>query len=145
MKPPVSATEDRGARTAEGSGKGRKLLGALGEEAAAEHLERNGYSILERNYRSRIGEIDIIARHGEDIVFVEVKTRKSSRFGLGEEAVGRQKQVALARLAAQYLAQNRLGGLNCRFDVVVIRRTGAPVFEIEHIPNAFGVGGSYTY
>ena len=123
---------------------GQKLLGARGEEAAADYLERKGYAILERNYRCRAGEVDMIAGDGADVVFVEVKTRRSRRFGSGAEAVGRQKQMALARLAAEYLARRRLVGVNCRFDVVVVDET-AEGFRIEHIRNAFEVQGSYSY
>lgn len=133
MKRPVGQTSRPGLQ--------RKLLGARGEEAAAAYLERSGYSILERNYRSRAGEIDIIAGDGADIVFVEVKTRKSRRFGSGAEAVGQRKQTALVRLAAEYLGKNRLGGVNCRFDVIVMGED----FRIDHIRNAFDSRGSYSY
>lgn len=83
-------------------------------------LERRGYAILERRYRTNRGEIDIVARDGSAIVFVEVKARVTREFGTAAEAVTPRKQRQLARMAIEYLARHRLAGCPCRFDVVAI-------------------------
>lgn len=80
-----------------------RQLGTLGEDIAAHMIMERGYTILERNFRCKYGEIDIIATDGELIIFVEVKTRRTKRFGLPEEAVGQIKQNRLRQLAALYL------------------------------------------
>jgi putative endonuclease len=98
----------------------RISLGKLGEDLACRELERRGYAILARRYRTRSGELDIIARDGRTIVFVEVKTRETSAFGLPAEAITSLKQRRMVRLATQYLAVNRLGDCPCRFDVVSV-------------------------
>jgi putative endonuclease len=111
--------------------------GALGEEIAAGFLARHGYRIIERNFRfRRSGEIDIVARDGEDLVFCEVKMRSSDAFGLPEEAVTPSKQRRIRKIAAAYLAVNRIAGRACRFDVVSIR-SGAGPPEISLFRDAF--------
>src|SRR3989475_12933852 len=88
---------------------GRSVLGEEGERAAARFLEARGYRILERNYRTRRGEIDLIAEDGRILVFVEVKVRLDDRFGGPAAAITRAKQARIARLAQQYLAWRRGG------------------------------------
>ncbi|GAW92859.1 YraN family protein [Calderihabitans maritimus] len=100
--------------------KQKKKLGKRGEEEAVRYLRKNGYRILETNFRCRLGEIDIVAKEGEDIVFVEVRSRTSSLFGLPEETVSWTKQRKLLQLARVYLTAKRLEGKNFRFDVVGI-------------------------
>jgi len=118
----------------------RRMLGARGEEAAVKLLRRRGYTILCRNYRCPLGELDIVAREGETIVFVEVKTRSTEEYGDPLEAVGWGKQRKLARLAQHFLLTHRLHGSPCRFDVVsVVIGTDGRVHSIDHIPDAFGV------
>jgi putative endonuclease len=95
--------------------------GALGEDLAAAHLKKAGYVILERNYRCPVGEMDIVARDGDVLVFVEVKSRRSGTFGEPEESVGPGKQRRLTRISLQYLNQKRLHDEKCRFDVVSVR------------------------
>ncbi|MBN1140861.1 MAG: YraN family protein [Deltaproteobacteria bacterium] len=115
----------------------RLSLGKWGEETAAGYLQTHGMKIVERNYRTPIGEIDLIARHGKILVFVEVKTRRSDLFGLPQEAVGARKQRQIIR-ATQWYLQNHPTPLQPRFDVVAVTiANGAPV--IEHIPGAFGL------
>jgi putative endonuclease len=117
---------------------GRRELGDRGEDLAAAALKRQGYKIIERNYLTPLGEIDIIAKQRGILVFIEVKTRKSDRFGTPAEAVHPAKQVKLRRLADYYLKQKRLGEAPVRFDVVgIMVKDGDPVIEI--IPNAFGI------
>ena len=121
------------------SGRGSKahlLVGQEGEELAVRYLKRLGYRIICRNYRSPLGEIDIIARHGEVLVFVEVKSRSSQTFGSPGMAVTLAKQRKLSQVAWHYLQKHNLTEVSARFDVVTISgRKGAPLFEV--IENAF--------
>lgn len=94
--------------------------GKLGEEIAAEFLKQNGYEIVEQNFYYQHGEIDIIAREGETLAFVEVKMRKSEAFGAPEEFVTPVKQDLLRRTAEGYMIERNIGEANCRFDVVAI-------------------------
>ena len=110
--------------------------GRQGEEMARRFLEGLGFTILETNYRFRHGEIDIIARDGEDLVFCEVKARSNDEYGGPEEAVTPRKQVQLRKVARGYLHERGISGQACRFDVVAIRLTGAEP-EINHLKNAF--------
>ena len=87
----------------------RAVIGSEGERAAAEFLEARGYRILERNYRTRLGEIDLVADEGGTLVFVEVKVRRNDRFGGPAAAITSAKQARIARLAQQYMVSRRLG------------------------------------
>ena len=98
----------------------RKSLGAEGERAAESFLRRQRYTILERNYRCRAGEVDLIALDGRVLVFIEVKTRRYRGTGSPLEAVGHHKQRQIARVAQHYVSTHRLEGRNARFDVVGI-------------------------
>ena len=98
----------------------RQQLGRIGEELAVAELERLGYAILERRYRTRCGEIDIIADDEGTLVFVEVKARATAEFGTAAEAVTRQKQLKLVAMATDYLARAQVRDRPCRFDVVAI-------------------------
>lgn len=102
----------------------RQQLGETGEALACAALERQGYAILARRYRTRFGEIDIVARDGPTTVFVEVKTRAGEAFGRGAEAVTRWKQRRIAQMAVDFLARRRLQDQPCRFDVVEVAITG---------------------
>ena len=117
----------------------RQQLGRLGEDLAVAELERRGYAVLARRYRTQHGEIDIVASDTGTIVFVEVKARETSEFGTAAEAVTRRKQRRLAAMAVDYLARNRLIGRPCRFDVVAIDGIGDER-RITVYPNAFAVG-----
>jgi len=114
----------------------RQTLGELGETLACDELRRRGYAILERRYRTRYGEIDVVARHGEVLVFVEVKTRVSDAFGSGAEAVTGYKQRRVARMAADFLARRRIQDRPCRFDVVSVA-VGQERPKIEVFVGAF--------
>ena len=99
----------------------RAALGALGERLASEHLERQGYRILERNFRCRMGEIDLIARRGNDLVFTEVKLRKDASHGEAREFVTAAKQRKLYLTAEYYLsARPWAQDLQARFDVIEV-------------------------
>ena len=115
----------------------RRLFGDWGEDAATLFLKNHGYKIIQRNYRTRRGEIDIIAVDGETTVFIEVKSRKSRNYGAPYEAVTQRKQQQILRVAQQYLVKN--GGLDqsIRFDVVSVE--SGDKFSVEHIENAFGL------
>lgn len=115
-------------------------VGSYGEEIAASYLKKQGYRILEQNYRKRYGEIDIIAEDGEDIVFVEVKTRKSDLFGSPFEAVDTRKQHRMSRVALAYLHSRKMSDRSARFDVVAVMVRAGMSLSVEVIRNAFEVG-----
>lgn len=114
----------------------RQDLGKSGEDVACRELGRRGYEILARRYRSRFGEIDIVARSNKTIVFVEVKTRAGDEFGGGAAAVTPWKQRRIAQMAIDYLSRNELHDQPCRFDVVTVdvKDSGPEVIVYE---NAF--------
>ena len=116
---------------------GKKSVGERGEDLAARHLRRRGCRVLKRNYASPLGEMDIIARDGEVLVVVEVKTRASDDFGGPLAAVDVRKQRKLAQVAQCYLKQHRLGEVPCRFDVVGVTLVEGKEPVIEHIRDAF--------
>jgi putative endonuclease len=119
-----------------GMSRARVILGKTGEDLACAELETRGYAIIARRYRRRIGEIDIVARDGETIVFVEVKARDSRDFGEAAEAVTAFKRRRMTQIAIDYMARHRLSDRPCRFDVVSIHfDAGRP--EIEIFQNAF--------
>ncbi|OEU70006.1 MAG: YraN family protein [Desulfuromonadales bacterium C00003093] len=115
----------------------RQTLGRWGEEQAAVYLRKQGLKILARNYRAPVGEIDIIARSKRELLFIEVKTRRGTGFGLPQEAVGPRKQKQIIRTAQWYLKQVKIGNLQPRFDVVAILCKSDNSAEINHLPNAF--------
>jgi putative endonuclease len=115
----------------------RKAIGRNGEQRALAFLKGDGFAILETNYQSKTGEIDIIARKRNLIVFVEVKTRLSARYGYPEEAVDRKKAQRMIKTAKQFLVSKRLyEKTDIRFDVLAVLKKDAG-FEIEHFKNAF--------
>ncbi len=121
---------------------GKKKLGALGEATAVSFLQNEGYQIVERNYRIRLGEIDIIAEQGGDLVFIEVKTRTHNIYGSPFESVTLQKQKQLSKIALEYMTKRDCHGRSARFDVVAIQlscanKTAARGTVIEIIRNAF--------
>ena len=103
----------------------RQSLGKAGEELATRFLTESGLTIITRNYRCPKGEMDIIARDGEALVFIEVRTRRSSYRGWGEETITQQKAQRLQAIASYYVVQQRYTSWPClRFDVIAIRCTG---------------------
>ena len=118
----------------------RQTLGMLGEELACEALLARGYQIVERRYRTRFGEIDIVARAGGVTVFVEVKTRDGDRFGDGADAVTPWKQRRVARMAIDYVARHQLHDRPCRFDVVAVDVSHTPPL-VEVYVSAFDASG----
>lgn len=112
-------------------------LGHFGEDQACRFLRKKGFRILERNYRIRTGEVDIIAKSGKMIIFVEVKTRTSSDFALPWEAVGFRKRKNLKSAAKMYIRERALKGFEYRFDVISIIVKDGLKPEIEWIQSAF--------
>lgn len=113
----------------------KKILGREGEDHAARFLMKRGYRILERNYSTPQGEIDLIALDRDHVVFVEVKTRTSNAFGAPELAVNRRKQRRMIKAALGYIKFKKLHQVPCRFDVVAISKAAGE--EVELIQNAF--------
>jgi len=114
-------------------------VGSLGEKIASSHLTACGYRILERNFRCRGGEVDIIARDPVDksLVFIEVKTRRGLTYGVPQLAVTPFKQRQISKAALTWLSKNRLHDTNARFDVIAILLHNDAAHNIEHIKNAF--------
>lgn len=117
----------------------RHSLGIQGEEIAARFLKKKGYKVLTRNYRTRMGEIDIIAKKNHTLCFVEVRTRRSDRFGAAGESIDRKKRRHLEQTALHYLQSVLPWEGEIRFDVVTITFSEDPPL-IELFPNAFEVG-----
>lgn len=119
-----------------------QAFGALGEKFAAEHLKKNHYKILKKNYKNKLGEIDIIAsvrsRGGGEIVFVEVKTRSADPYLSGQYAVDKRKQFRIMRTAAFYLSEKQCT-LQPRFDVIEVEidRASGSLVRVRHYENAF--------
>lgn len=114
-------------------------LGAWGEDRAAEYLRQQGIKIVERNFTTPVGEIDIIARYKSWLLFIEVKTRRSTAFGTPQEAVGVRKQRQIIRTAHWYLQNNKSTRLQPRFDVIAILCQSDDEAQITHIPDAFSL------
>lgn len=123
----------------------RRELGQAGEAAARDFLRRRGLAILAANFRCAAGEIDLVGRDGETIVFVEVKTRLSLAFGPATLAVHFRKQRQIVRAAEWFLAERRLGDVPCRFDVLAVtfpEADEAP--QIEWVRDAFPAEGLWV-
>ncbi|MGC8788045.1 MAG: YraN family protein [Anaerolineae bacterium] len=115
----------------------RRVLGRKGEDLAVHYLQRLGYVVLERNYRSADGEVDIIARDNDRLAFVEVRTRRGTAFGSPEESVTPHKQARLALVARQYLQEKGYLDMNWGIDVVAVEFTTNGVLQrIALIRNA---------
>jgi putative endonuclease len=121
-----------------GHGKGAGPSGAEAEDLACAWLQARGLRLRERNYRSRRGEIDLIMQDGEQLVFVEVRYRRSSRYGSAAETVTASKQARLISAASQYL-QHQSGALACRFDVLAL--SGPEGERVDWIRDAFQTNG----
>lgn len=116
----------------------RLNIAKTGEALAVQHLKARGCKILARNYRALRGEIDIIARDGKFTVFVEVKTRRSLKFGVPQAAVTWQKQKQISKVALAYLKSRNLWDAPCRFDVIAIHLSPQlEVLNLEQIESAF--------
>ncbi len=114
----------------------RRQVGQEGEDLAERFLRARGYTILARNYRCRVGEIDVVALNGDTVVFIEVRTLRGCVYGNPLESVDRRKQRQVAKAAAQYLAYHRLSDRAARFDVIGVQGTGAAA-RVSHVVGAF--------
>jgi putative endonuclease len=114
----------------------KQKFGEKGEVLAARHLKKKGYRIIETNYRTKLGEIDIVAQDRDTLVFVEVKSRRSWRFGNPKAAVTPSKQRKISMVALHYLKATRRSNASARFDVVAVTLTRDKP-QIEIIKNAF--------
>lgn len=121
------------------------FLGSQGEESAVNLLKENGYKILARNYKTKLGEIDIIARDKDTYVFIEVKTRRTDRFGKPCEAVVGVKQRQISKAALTFLKVNNLLNDKARFDVVSIFYSPDGSVRADLIKNAFELDGHFSY
>ena len=120
-------------------------IGKFGEDVASKYLEKKGYKIKERNYRTFLGEIDIIGEYKGNIIFVEVKTRRSDKFGYPEEAINFNKQRKIIKNALCYLAKYHLWKKNCCFDVILISISNhKDIKRIKHIRNAFYLDSKFS-
>ncbi|MHB8512998.1 MAG: YraN family protein [Actinomycetota bacterium] len=115
----------------------RRALGEAGEQAAASYLTARGWRVVARNVRLREGEIDIVARRGDTLAFVEVKTRRSNKFGTPAEAVTHRKACRIRQLANAMLANGLGHAPQIRFDVIEARPVQDGSFSIAHIEAAF--------
>jgi len=114
-----------------------RALGRAGEDIASKYLKGKKYEILARGFRLFRGEIDIIARDGDVLVFVEVKARADESHGRPEESVTPGKQRQIRRIAQGYLLANPRPGVDCRFDVIAILFRGDQDYRLEHFVDAF--------
>ncbi len=119
----------------------RQDTGRRGEDLAAAFLEHHGYRILETNFRTKIGEIDIIAKEADTICFVEVKTRMSVTHGSGFEAISAFKRRKMTQTAQWYLARKKLYDINARFDVIAVLWRQGQKPQIKLLKNAFESAG----
>ena len=115
-----------------------QILGRQGEQVAADFLVRHGYEICARNFRVPVGEIDIIARQGEVLAFVEVKTRRGIRYGTPAQAVNFHKQKKIVQTARWFLRQKHLEDrCFCRFDVIEVYALPERKWRVHHLAGAF--------
>ncbi len=115
----------------------KKSFGDKGEDLAVNYLKNLGYEIVTRNYRFGHGEIDIVAKDKDTLVFVEVKTRENFNFGPPELAVTKRKQHQIKKISEAYIHENNISGTECRIDVIAILMEKNKKPEINHIVNAF--------
>jgi putative endonuclease len=116
----------------------KKEIGQRGENLAVDYLQKLGYVILERNYRCKLGEVDIIARDNDILVFIEVRTRSSLDFGLPQESINRRKRHQLSKVALEFMNRKKFKNIPARFDVVAVSLEAGKE-KVEHIRDAFEV------
>ena len=120
-------------------------LGKEGEALALRFLEAQGYRIKEKNFKNKLGEIDIVAKDKDTVCFIEVKTRTSEAFGLPLEAVSRAKQRKLSQMALSYLKSKNLLDERARFDIISLIKKDAGDPEISLLKDAFELSAPYSY
>ncbi|WP_196594293.1 YraN family protein [Pectinatus sottacetonis] len=117
----------------------KKKIGSLGEKCAADFLQKQGYKILNMNFFSKYGEIDIIAKKGSFLIFVEVKTRKNTFFGTAAQAVDIKKQRKIIHTAEFYILLHQNLPVNYRFDIIEIYYKQFTCYKVNHIKGAFEI------
>ncbi len=120
-----------------GKKRSSKSIGFEGEEIAAKFLKNQGYKILEKNYRTKFGEIDVIAMDHETLAFIEVKLRRGRDFGFPSESVDHKKRWQISKVAKYFLSRKGMGNTICRFDTVSIFPSSQGIFQCELIKDAF--------
>ena len=118
-----------------------RLFGQSAESIADEYLRKKGYRIIDRNVRLPSGELDLVARLGDTVVFIEVKSRRTEMYGGVTYSIDKRKEQRIIKLAAQYLAKHHLHSQPCRFDVILCKGGQTMPIEIVHIEDAFEVPG----
>jgi putative endonuclease len=122
----------------------KKQIGNKGESLAEDYIKRKGYEVIHRNYRCKLGEIDIIAKDGDTIVFIEVRTKQNENFGSPQDSVTSTKISKISKTALSFIQEKNLSGYSYRFDFIAITFSqGKP--NIEHIENAFMPSGRYMF
>ncbi len=121
------------------------MLGDYGERMACEYLSGHGYKVIERNFSCKAGEVDIVALQEDNVVFIEVKTRSTERYGAPSEAVSKAKQQKMIKTALYYMQANRLLDYMCRFDVIEIIIDEEDNRRVNLIKDAFHYSGRYGY
>lgn len=117
-----------------------KDIGNLGEKIALKHYEKLGYKILDKNFYCRIGELDLVSKYNDCIIFTEVKTRYSSKFGKPCESISSHKKYKIIKTAQFYILKNKLKNHNARFDVIeIVLNPDNTTFNMNHITDAFRV------
>jgi putative endonuclease len=114
----------------------KKEIGQRGEEMAVSFLKGLNYQILERNYRCKLGEVDIIARDNDTLVFIEVRTRSSLAFGLPQESINRRKRHQISKVALEFILRKKMKNTPARFDVIAISLEPGKE-KVDHIRDAF--------
>ncbi len=123
----------------------RQSLGRLGEKTAVACLRKNGYKIIEKNYKTKCGEIDIIGKDGDRICFIEVRSRSGDKFGPPELSIDRLKQLKISRTALIYIKKRGLLKSGCRFDCLTVCGAGSRSPRIKLIKNAFDLAEPLSY
>lgn len=126
-------------------GKEKLIFGKRGEDIATSFLEKNKYKIIAKNYKTRIGEVDVIARDREVFCFVEVRTRSSDSFCSPEETIDAKKKAQISKAALSFIRAHQLEDRPARFDIVTILFREDGGFKVNHIKNAFELDVRYTY
>ncbi|EOC99321.1 Endonuclease [Caldisalinibacter kiritimatiensis] len=114
-----------------------RAMGSFGERQAIKYLKNNGYILLAKNFNTYFGEIDIIAKQNDVIVFIEVKARKNANYGYPYEAVNNKKQQKIIKTAYAYIKKMNLKNYQYRFDIIEVYLCGSSQYKINHILDAF--------
>lgn len=121
------------------------MSGKKGEDIAVSYLKKQGYKIIERNYKTKLGEIDIIASDKGVVAFIEVRSNNSGKFGSPLETINRDKELKITRPALMYIKRHKLEDSPCRFDIVSVKAVDSVCPEIELIRDAFDLDSMYRY